>query len=721
VNPTQPLVLAAIAAMLVLRGASAASAPLADDDVRTLRVEIDALKDRLKSQDIEIDRIKSKHNEQWLTVERAKEIRNIVQDVLADADTRASLQSDGATAGYNKGFFISSPDGNFKLVINGQLQLRYAASRLSGRSRQQLDPGTYQPPATGPGAVPASFPFPPGNNTEIKGYQGYYGENADIQTTARGFEVRRMKLAFSGHVVDPSWQYLVVLAMSQTNNQTAFSTVTATAGTSSGVQSTGPTSGNASAGPGASGSFAGLEDAWVRKEFDHNWSVKVGQFKSPFLKEELVSSKYQLAADRSLVNQLFTAKYTQGIELTFSNDCVRFMASFNDGGNNANTSAVIGTNSFNGSFTKYALTGRAEWKIAGDWKQFNDFSSPNGESFAMYIGGAVNWQRGGGNNAAVYANSWTTGGGANGTFAATATAPNTVNNGFTSIAVAPIAALQYPNNIPTNGNDDVTNLGYTIDSMIDLGGVSLYGAFIGNIAYNIPAGWVANPSGGFGSNPASPPGPPNDVPGNWSAVTSGGLAANGQPAAPAAVFIPGYGYGDSPIFSYGIVLQAGWFIADDIELFGRYEWYSVVNNGANDYAGNTASFWGALPGGSSPFANNTNGNGVNPGFPGPNANINTPNDAYIGGQTNPYYAYNFGSNPYAAQMNQIVTAGVNWFPAGVKNKAIKVTGDLAYSFNPVLFVNGIYGQSITGADYRYDGGQPGGGQWVGRLQLQLLF
>lgn len=683
---TRYLSMIAATSLSMAPAAIAGSAVPSSEDMSSLRQEIEGLKAKVRSQDSEIARLKAEQGEQWLTEERAKEIRGIVQDVLADADSRASLQSSGATAGYDKGFFLASPDGNFRLNLSGQLQIRYAFSRLSTRSLRQLDPGTFQPPQIG-----AQNSFPGG--TEIKGYQGYFGKNTDIKRTARGFEVRRMKLDFNGHVVDPSWQYKVVLAYSQTSSQTAFNNVTA-ASNQYGVSSTGPTAGNASAGPGSSGASAGLEDAWVNKKFDDNWSVKVGQFKSPFLKEELVSSRNQLAAERSLVNQFFSTKFTQGIELTFQNDCLRVLASFNDGGNNANTSAIIGNNATLGTFTQYALTGRVEYKIAGDWKQFNDFSSFTGENFAWYIGGAINWQRGGGNNQPVYNNSWSVGGGVNGT--------------MTGSPLQPIVALQYPNNIPTNGNDDVKNLSYTIDSMMDFGGFSLYGAFVGNIAYGIPAGWVANPSGGFTGPNGNTPNNISNVPAAWG----GGTVAS---------FIPGYGYGNSPIYSYGVVAQAGWFIVDDIELFGRYEFYTTLNNGANGYAGNTASFWGAMPGGNSPFANNTINNGVNPGFPGPNAGINTPTDGYVGGQTNPYYAFNFGANPYAAQLNNIVTVGANWYPAGAKNKNIKLTGDLAYSFQPVLFTNGIYGQSIGGADYRFDGGQPGGGQWVGRLQLQLLF
>ena len=81
----------------------------------------------------EIAELKSQNSDKWLTEQRAEEIRGVVQDVLADADTRSSLQAAAATSGYNNGFFISSPDGNFKMQLNGQVQTRWAYSWLSSR------------------------------------------------------------------------------------------------------------------------------------------------------------------------------------------------------------------------------------------------------------------------------------------------------------------------------------------------------------------------------------------------------------------------------------------------------------------------------------------------------------------------------------------------------------------------------------------------------------
>ena len=47
--------------------------------------------------------LKAASDDDWLTERRAQEIRGLVEDVLADADTRASLLQDGMTAGLGSG------------------------------------------------------------------------------------------------------------------------------------------------------------------------------------------------------------------------------------------------------------------------------------------------------------------------------------------------------------------------------------------------------------------------------------------------------------------------------------------------------------------------------------------------------------------------------------------------------------------------------------------
>ncbi len=104
-----------------------------------------------------------------LTEERANEIKSIVRDTLADADTRTSLQGGGAMAGYDNGFFMSSADGNFKLKMGVLEQVRYV---------WQFD-----------------------NNDTM------------------GFENRRTQLAFGGNMFDPSWTYNVVFNFSPYDTQ----------------------------------------------------------------------------------------------------------------------------------------------------------------------------------------------------------------------------------------------------------------------------------------------------------------------------------------------------------------------------------------------------------------------------------------------------------------------------------------------------------------------
>jgi hypothetical protein len=111
----------------------------------------------------ELAELKAQNGDAWLTEQRAAEVRGIVQDVLADADTRTSLQDSGASAGWNNGFFTSSADGNFKLNVGGLVQVRWMLN------------------------------------------------DAAEQSNTWGFANARTSLNFSGNVVDPSWTYRVRL------------------------------------------------------------------------------------------------------------------------------------------------------------------------------------------------------------------------------------------------------------------------------------------------------------------------------------------------------------------------------------------------------------------------------------------------------------------------------------------------------------------------------
>ena len=370
-----------------------------------LAEDMEAMRKQNKSLEGSVADLQVQQNGKWLSEERAKEVRNVVEDVLKDADARSSLTPAVPTAGFgDRGFFIASPDGNFRLNLSGQLQIRYAANFLSSRDYSILNANP------GAGVNRNTAPAPSANT---------------YNKSSNGFEIRRMKLDFFGHVIDPSWQYRLILIYNQNQNASAV-----------------PGGYNAAGNGGSSN--AGMEEAMVIKDMGDGFKISVGQFKSPFLREEIVSSRRQLAVERSLVDQMFSTKFTQGVMGTWTGDHVMFEAMYNDGGSNANTGATAAFNSEsvgspqnlnNGAgFTEWAITAHAGWLAYGHWNDFNDLSSFPGEGEGLMFNAWLNMQRGG--------------------------------EGATS---------------------DAQFFTWSADATWHLGGANLFSYFVMNTAYNIPA------------------------------------------------------------------------------------------------------------------------------------------------------------------------------------------------------------------------------------------
>lgn len=73
----------------------------------------------------------------------ADEVRAIVAEMLADAETRSSLVQGAAAAGHDGRFYLASADGNFRLNIGGQAQFRYIANFRDdeGGDADDFEPG----------------------------------------------------------------------------------------------------------------------------------------------------------------------------------------------------------------------------------------------------------------------------------------------------------------------------------------------------------------------------------------------------------------------------------------------------------------------------------------------------------------------------------------------------------------------------------------------------
>jgi len=283
------------ATALTLTGVAGAATVDADTNARIAELEA------------QVAALTAAQGDNWLTEQRSAEVRSLVQDVLADADTRTSLLQSGMTGGWDNGFWLGSPDGNYMLRVSGQVQVRYVYN---------------------------------------------FQDESPVDDNRSGFENPRTKLIFDGHIIDKSWKYKV---------QGAFSTLS------------------------DDGEFE-LEDAYIQKSLDNGWNFKAGQLKLPFNREELVSSKYQLAVERSLVNEEFNLDRAAMVMVGYDAEQFRAEAAFSNGAGTSNSGALTRD-------TEFALTARGEFLAAGNWKQFDDFTSWQEEDYGAMIGAAVHYER----------------------------------------------------------------------------------------------------------------------------------------------------------------------------------------------------------------------------------------------------------------------------------------------------------------------------------------
>ena len=290
-----------------------------------LRQRLDAVQFNTSSMREELDFLKAQ-DAGWLTEERADEIRSLVQDVLADADSRNALVGDGLLGGWSDGFFLASSDGRFKLKIGGLVQERLMQSFLRSDASDR--------------------------------WRG-------------GLENTRTRLDFSGHIFDRDTTFLVQAGYGYFDPYAINGATTRI--------------------------FARLWDAWIKFKLNDSWSAKVGVFMMPFTRESLVSDKYQLAVDRSLIDYRLGLGRTQGIEFTWASHNKRVFLSTSDGSANLRAVTSAGGNPTPpwralGRDSDWSFTARGEFLLEGSWNQFNQFTSPVGSERGMMWGIAAHAQ-----------------------------------------------------------------------------------------------------------------------------------------------------------------------------------------------------------------------------------------------------------------------------------------------------------------------------------------
>jgi phosphate-selective porin O/P len=138
---------------------------------------------------------------------------------------------------------------------------------------------------------------------------------------------------------------------------------------------------------------AALETAEISWKLGDGFKLRMGQFKSPLLREELVSSKRQLASERSAVNETFNQDFSQGVEIDYTKDKWRGAVMVSDGFGTDNTAFNSATEA------DFAVTGRVEFLLGeASFKQFKQFTSFRGATRGAMIGVAGHWQTRGDTN-----------------------------------------------------------------------------------------------------------------------------------------------------------------------------------------------------------------------------------------------------------------------------------------------------------------------------------
>lgn len=177
--------------------------------------------------------------------------------------------------------------------------------------------------------------------------------DGEVDDSSRGgFDFRRIKYSISGTLADPGLRYSV---------STQFE---------------------------RDGGLKTLSDAFIERDLgDSGLTFRLGQFKPNFIREEWMSATRQLAVDRTLLAARFGPRRVQGMELRSNHDHVRFAVTLSDGFRSLNTEALARD-------TEFAITGRVDVKLAGEWNDFRDFSGLglDQDRCALLIGGAIHHQ-----------------------------------------------------------------------------------------------------------------------------------------------------------------------------------------------------------------------------------------------------------------------------------------------------------------------------------------
>lgn len=283
--------------------------------------QVESLRSEVKELRAEIREFRAGDQESWLTKQRSAEMKAHIADLIADADSRTSLMDGGL------GVLTAGHDGNVFYVGSADGNFLMNINGLL----QFRWIGNFRGNETGRDAAAG---------------RTIGGDVSTNDNTEMGFEFRRVELVFSGHIFDPDLGYVLVLAEDGTGGITA-------------------------------------QDVVISYKLTDNWSLAVGRYFAPLLREELMGGGGSQAIALSYMNNELSVGRGEGISLRYEQDSFKVHAFLSDGG----------AKSF-AAGSDLELTVRGDVKLAGDWGSWGSFTAGRDQEMTAYVGGAFHYAKG---------------------------------------------------------------------------------------------------------------------------------------------------------------------------------------------------------------------------------------------------------------------------------------------------------------------------------------
>jgi hypothetical protein len=276
----------------------------------------------------------------------ADEVRAIVANMMADADTRSSMMLQGGGGGYDDGFYLADSGGNFRLNIRGLVQFRYVLNFQDEDDGEAFD----------------EF----GDPIDL--------DDADFES---GFQNARTRIGFDGYVIDPNLFYNVELLASDPATGGSFNLQRAYVGYrwDNGFHL-------------KWGQFRlqFLREENVNPEYqlagDRSLTNEV------FAQGDVQGIELGYSAEDFRIYAAFTDGFNSANTDVGTNTMA--VAAFDGAGDLIALSPAIG-NRFTGE-ADIAITARGEIRFAGTWDQFEDFTSMPGSEYGVMLGIAGHYQ-----------------------------------------------------------------------------------------------------------------------------------------------------------------------------------------------------------------------------------------------------------------------------------------------------------------------------------------